>query len=170
MTSRGKRKPRYGFDEIVMPRRLPRTGTRRQADNALLMAARGTHRPQPTVPRELRYARSYPKPDPSEIRPRLVRRGSGNRSIKFTRETSMRSRGAPGGARRGGGTVGYCAGMRTESSVTAAGLSRARLISSIDRPLVSKPSSRNIAAACAYQKARNNKAGNSAEGTTLGLT
>src|SRR5215813_14869328 len=34
MTSRGKRKPRYGFDEIVMPRRLPRTGTRRQADNA----------------------------------------------------------------------------------------------------------------------------------------
>src|SRR6516162_3553922 len=25
MTSRGKRKPRYGFDEIVMPRRLPRT-------------------------------------------------------------------------------------------------------------------------------------------------
>src|SRR5215472_3720000 len=35
MTSRGKRKPRYGFDEIVMPRRLPRTGTRRQADNAV---------------------------------------------------------------------------------------------------------------------------------------
>src|SRR5215468_10661333 len=35
MTSRGKRKPRYGFDEIVMPRRLPRTGTRRQADNAI---------------------------------------------------------------------------------------------------------------------------------------
>src|SRR5215468_10331292 len=34
MTSRGKRKPRYGFGEIVMPRRLPRTGTRRQADNA----------------------------------------------------------------------------------------------------------------------------------------
>src|SRR5262249_49702840 len=34
MTSRGKRKPRYGFDEIVMPRRLPWTGTRRQADNA----------------------------------------------------------------------------------------------------------------------------------------
>src|SRR5215471_8099333 len=34
MTSRGKRKPRYGFDDIVMPRRLPRTGTRRQADNA----------------------------------------------------------------------------------------------------------------------------------------
>src|SRR5215510_6255405 len=34
MTSRGKRKPRYGFDEIVMPRRLPRIGTRRQADNA----------------------------------------------------------------------------------------------------------------------------------------
>ena len=31
---RGKRKPRYGFDEIVMPRRLPRTGTRCQADNA----------------------------------------------------------------------------------------------------------------------------------------
>jgi hypothetical protein len=26
---------RYGFNEIVMPRRLPRTGTRRQADNAL---------------------------------------------------------------------------------------------------------------------------------------
>src|SRR5215469_6656034 len=104
MTSRGKRKPRYGFDDIVMPQRLPRTGTRRQADNALLMAARGTQRPQPTVPRELRYARSYPKPDPSEIRPRLVRGGSGNRSMKFTRETSMRSRGAPSRARRGGGT------------------------------------------------------------------
>src|SRR6516165_10279814 len=46
MTSRGKRKPRYGFDEIVMPRRLPRTVTRRQADNApplprLLGPARG---------------------------------------------------------------------------------------------------------------------------------
>src|SRR5215831_1747012 len=40
MTSRGKRKPRYGFDEIVMPRRLPRTGTRRQADNAQGMPAR----------------------------------------------------------------------------------------------------------------------------------
>src|SRR6516165_911191 len=38
MTSRGKRKPRYGFDEIVMPRRLPRTGTRRQADNAYTRA------------------------------------------------------------------------------------------------------------------------------------
>ena len=34
MTSRGKRKPRYGLDEIVMPRRLPQSGTRRQADNA----------------------------------------------------------------------------------------------------------------------------------------
>src|SRR5262249_38972582 len=34
MPSRGKRKPRYGLNEIVMPRRLPRTGTRRQADNA----------------------------------------------------------------------------------------------------------------------------------------
>ena len=40
MTSRGKRKPRYGFDEIVMPRRLPRTGTRRQADNAPLRTSK----------------------------------------------------------------------------------------------------------------------------------
>src|SRR5215469_11763030 len=37
MTSRGKRKPRYGFDEIVMPRRLPRSGTRCQADNAVFL-------------------------------------------------------------------------------------------------------------------------------------
>ena len=72
-------------------------------------------------------------------------------------------------ARRGGGGR-YCAGTRTGSSATRAGVSSARLISSIDRPFVSKPSSRNISAACAYQKARNNKAGNSAEGTTLGLT
>ena len=44
------------------------------------------------------------------------------------------------------------------------------MISSIDPPLVSKPTNKNINAACAYPKARNNKAGSSAEGTTLGLT
>jgi len=64
----------------------------------------------------------------------------------------------------------YCAGTRTASSEAPDGVSSARLISSIDRPLVSKPISRNISAACAYQNARNNKAGNSAEGTTFGLT
>ena len=80
----------------------------------------------------------------------------------------MRFRRAPS-ARRGGGDR-YCAGTRTGSSATPDGVSSVRLISSIDRPLVSKPTNRNINAACAYQKARNNKAGNSAEGTTLGLT
>src|SRR5262249_46468747 len=40
MTSRGKRKPRYGFDGIVMPLRLPRTGACRQADNAARIAQR----------------------------------------------------------------------------------------------------------------------------------
>src|SRR5947207_942767 len=35
MTSGGKRKPRYGFGDIGMPRRLPRSGSRRQPDNAL---------------------------------------------------------------------------------------------------------------------------------------
>ena len=41
----------------------------------------------------------------------------------------------------------YCAGTRTGSSTTPAGVSSAWLISSIDRPLVSKPSSRTISAA-----------------------
>ena len=62
----------------------------------------------------------------------------------------------------------YCAGARTGSSATPAEVSSVRLISSMDRPLVSKPTDRNINAACASQKAGNNKAGNSAEGTPGG--
>ena len=43
-------------------------------------------------------------------------------------------------------------------------------ISSIERPLVSIPKNRKTRAAWPYQKARNNSAGNSAAGTTLGWT
>src|SRR5215471_7926951 len=65
MTSRGKRKPRYGFDEIVMPRRLPRTGTRRQADNAPVR--RQTDAPQTATPsnssRSLTHRPQHPFPN-----------------------------------------------------------------------------------------------------------
>ena len=50
MTSRGKRKPRYGFDDIVMPRRLPRTVTRRQADNAFNHYAKQLQSSQEILP------------------------------------------------------------------------------------------------------------------------
>jgi hypothetical protein len=71
------------------------------------------------------------------------------------------------GVSAGSYTAGALAGAVADA---VAGASSALLISSIERPLVSKPSTRNISAACPYQKARNNRAGNSAAGTTLGLT
>ena len=40
MTSGGQGKPRYGFEDIVMPRRLPRPGSRCQPDIAMVIARR----------------------------------------------------------------------------------------------------------------------------------
>src|SRR6266481_3764600 len=66
MTSGGKRKPRYGFEDIVMPRRLPRPGRSCQPDIAIRTDGRTSvsarcGRPYPGA-QCIRYAKYIKRP------------------------------------------------------------------------------------------------------------
>src|SRR5262252_1238389 len=87
MTSGGKRKPRYGFGDVVMLRRLPRSRRSRQPDNAgrrLLAAATAT-------PRQALDCRDAVPEFERRSRPGIFRRRHGLRGF----DQEMTGSGAP---------------------------------------------------------------------------